>query len=212
MITKDILNFRTATKSFDPTKPLTIDQVQSIKDSLRLAPSSYGLQPWSFIEVNNKEKRLELQKVGWGQSQFIDAPLLIVLAVPTDIKENVSKYVEEYMTNMVRIRGVERALLDGFAQQIVGTIERFSHEEAISWAQKQAYIALGFGLLTAASLGIDACPIEGFMSDTVDKILGLTEKNLKSTVVLTVGYRSALDHHANLPKVRKSEKEAFLTV
>ncbi|MBC7471953.1 MAG: NAD(P)H-dependent oxidoreductase [candidate division SR1 bacterium] len=212
MITKDILNFRTSIKSFDTTKFLTVDQVQNIKDSLRLAPSSYGLQPWSFIEVNDKEKRLELQKAGWGQSQFVDAPLLIVFAVPTDIKENTSKYVEEYMSDMVKVRSVERSSLDGFAQQIIGTIERLTHEEAIAWAQKQAYIALGFGLLTTASLGIDACPIEGFMPDTVDKILGLTEKNLKSTVVLAIGYRLASDHHADLPKVRKSEEKAFLAI
>jgi nitroreductase / dihydropteridine reductase len=174
------LNRRFATKSFDSSKSISPNDLTTIKESLRLAPSSYGIQPWMFVWVTDTAKRAELRAAGYGQPQFTDASHLLIVAVKT----NLIGAVQEYVDGMATASGQPASAFADFHNMMNGT----AAQRDISWFQKQAYIALGFGLHTIANLGLDSCPMEGFDQDAVDTALGLTERGLRSTVALAVGY------------------------
>jgi nitroreductase len=100
--------------------------------------------------------------------------------------------------------------LSGYTDMVKGTIKSLNPEQLETWISKQAYIALGFGLVTSAALGIDTCPMEGFSSADFDKILDINKLGLKSKVVLAVGYRSANDKYQHLAKVRQKKEDLFI--
>jgi nitroreductase len=203
------LNWRYATKSFDSTKKISEEQLNTILESMRLSASSYGLQPWKFIVVQNPDKRTALRAAAWDQSQVTDASAFIVLAVRTDVD---AAYVDKYMQSIAAIRGIDISSLSGFADMIKGTISRRTTENVIDWSSRQVYIALGTALTTAAQLEIDTCPMEGFDSAKFDEILGLKEMNLSSRVCLAVGFRSAEDTSASYKKARFSKEEVVITI
>ncbi|HCY21630.1 TPA: NAD(P)H-dependent oxidoreductase [Patescibacteria group bacterium] len=172
----EALNRRYATKKFDTNKKINQEDFTTLLESLRLAPSSFGLQPWKFIHVKTPEIRTELQNNSRGQAQVTEASDLIVIAVKTTMDEN---DVEEYTQSIQKIRAVNvseiseadiKKLLD-YKNMMIGTITSRTPEQIKSWNQKQAYIAMGFLLETCAILGIDACPMEGFDPNKYDEIL-----------------------------------------
>lgn len=203
------LNWRYATKSFDSTKKISEEQLNTILESMRLSASSYGLQPWKFIVVQNPDKRTALRAAAWDQPQVTDASAFIVLAVRTDVD---AAYVDKYMQSIADIRGIDVSSLSGFADMIKGTISRRTTENVIDWSSRQVYIALGTALTTAAQLEIDTCPMEGFDSAKFDEILGLKEMNLSSRVCLAVRFRSAEDTSASYKKARFSKEEVVITI
>ncbi len=174
------LNRRYATKVFDPSKKISDRDFATIQESLRLAPSSYGIQPWTFVWVNDKAKREQLRAASFNQAQVVDADRLLYIAVKTDLKAAIQTYVD----GMASASGKTTQELATFKSMMDGSAERSGQ----AWFDRQTYIALGFALQTAALLGIDACPMEGFNPTAVDSILGLGEKNLSAKVMLTLGY------------------------
>jgi nitroreductase / dihydropteridine reductase len=174
------LHRRFATKSFDSSKHVSEADLATIKESLRMAPSSYGIQPWKFVWVNDVDKRAELRAAGYGQPQFTDASHLLIVAVKTDL----IGAIQEYVDGMAAASGQPASVFADFQQMMNGT----AANRDLAWFQKQAYIALGVGLATIANLGIDSCPMEGFDPDAVDGALGLNELGLRSTVALAIGY------------------------
>ncbi|AHB41611.1 nitroreductase [candidate division SR1 bacterium RAAC1_SR1_1] len=211
----EALNRRYATKKFDTNKKINQEDFTTLLESLRLAPSSFGLQPWKFIHVKTPEIRTELQNNSRGQAQVTEASDLIVIAVKTTMDEN---DVEEYTQSIQKIRAVNvseiseadiKKLLD-YKNMMIGTITSRTPEQIKSWNQKQAYIAMGFLLETCAILGIDACPMEGFDPNKYDEILGLDKLGLTATVVIPVGYRSSEDKYADLTKVRFDKEEVVI--
>lgn len=205
----EALNWRYATKQFDTTKKLSPEQVATLKESLRLAPSSFGIQPWHFIVVENTELRTKLRAAGYDQPQFTDASHLIVLATEKNVD---AVLIEKYLQSIATTKGIDIEHLAGFRGMLTGAIGAKGEEGARDWAARQVYIALGVLLTTAATLEIDAAPMEGFDPKAADEILGLEERGLQSRVVVALGFRLASDETASGPKVRYDEATVFTTI
>jgi nitroreductase len=175
-----------------------------------LAPSSYGLQPWKAIVVTDPEVRAKLVGAAYGQRQVADASLLVVLAIKTNLGD---ADVEAYLQRIAAVRGAPIASLEGFRGLLTGAILKGMDEPTRrAWSARQAYIALGTLLTSAALLGIDVGPMEGFVPAQVDEILGLGARGLTSVVFAAVGYRSADDKYASVKKVRPEKGDAVIRV
>lgn len=203
------LNWRYATKKFDPTKKVSAEDLETIKESLRLTATSYGLQSMKFLIVENPAIREQLKPVSWGQSQITDASHLIVLCSYIDINND---HVDQYMHDVATTRNLPLEATTQFGDFIKGTIATLTPEAKEIWSSKQVYIALGQALHTCATLRIDSTPMEGFDAKAYDEILGLSAKNLKATVLLPIGYRHEEDQNQHLAKVRKPSAVIFETI
>lgn len=200
------LNWRYATKKFDPTKKISNKDIETIKESLRLVPSSYGLQPLKYLLIESPEIRDQLVAASYGQMQVKDASHLIVLCSLINVEE---KHVDEYMENIAHTRNVQTDSLQLFSNTIKGSIEKMNTHDVVTWTEKQAYIALGQLMHTCATMRIDATPMEGFDPKAYDEILNLSESNLKATLVCPIGYRHQEDEAQHRAKVRKSKESIF---
>jgi nitroreductase len=205
----DALKWRYATKQFDTTKKVSTEQLAVLKESLRLSPSSFGIQPWHFVVVENAELRTKLRAAGYDQPQFTDASHLVILATEKNVDATL---IEKYLQSIANTKGIAIEHLAGFRGMLEGTIGAKGEEGAREWAARQVYIALGVLLTTAATLEIDAAPMEGFDPKAADEILGLSAKGLESRVAVALGFRSATDEAATAPKVRYSEEVVFTTI
>ncbi|MCX6800456.1 MAG: NAD(P)H-dependent oxidoreductase [Candidatus Falkowbacteria bacterium] len=194
------LNWRYSVQIFDKTKKISADDLQVILESARLTPSSYGLEAWKFIVVENPAIRLQLQEAGYGQSKIADASHLIVLTRRTDLVENI---LNEKISRTVKALNIEEESLSNLKQMVANHLNNSPADALSAWAKSQTYIALGVMTATASLLGIDNGPIEGFMPDKVDEILGLKTKNLTATLMLALGYRGE-DPNASKPKIRRN--------
>lgn len=204
----EALKWRYATKQFDAQKKLSTEQVVTLKEALRLAPSSFGLQPWHFIVVENVELREKLRAAGYGQTQITDASHFVVLASEKNVD---AALVKKYMGSIAAQRNIPVESLSGFSDMLNGAIAAKGEAGAREWAARQVYIALGVVLTAAALERIDATPMEGFDPKAFDDILGLEAQGLSSLVVVALGYRSENDQAAQAPKVRYSESDVFTT-
>lgn len=202
------LNKRYATKKFDSSKKLSADNLATLLEAIRLSASSYGLQAYKVLVVENEAVRKQLRAAAWDQSQITDASQLLVFAVDTNFDE---KSVDRFVELTAKTRNMDVSNLSGYADMMKGSIQR-PKEQVQTWLARQVYIALGFGLVAAAEMDIDACPMEGFDNNQFDEILGLKEKGLSSVVIMAVGYRSAEDGYQHLAKVRYSKEDLFMTV
>jgi nitroreductase len=204
------LNWRYATKKYDATKKLSEADWATLKESLRLAPSSYGLQPWKFIEVNNPEVRKKLRAVSWDQSIIEESAKLVVF---TTLREMSKEHIQKFINSMATARKIPASNLDGYKQMMEQNILVGKPKEThLAWNQRQAYIAMGFLLETASLLKIDATPVEGLAPEDYDKILGLTGTPYTTVAVVTLGYRDASDSYQSAAKSRFSEQEIFEVV
>lgn len=203
------LEWRYATKKYDTSKPLSEEQYEDLLTAVQLSPSSYGLQPYRFITVADPSKLEQISKAAFGQPQITTASKVLVVAVETNINaETVKKYIDKAAV----ARNTERKNLEAREEFVNARLALLSPEQKIEWAEKQAFLSIGVLVSAAAEAGVDASPMEGFNPQQVDEILGLKEQNLKSTLLFALGYRSAEDEFATIPKVRKTKEELFLTV
>ncbi len=203
------LNTRYATKVFDPTKKVTDADMEKLLEAIRLSASSYGLQPYKVLVVKDPKIRAELRKVAWDQPQITDSSALLVFAVNYETN---AKSVDEFVDLISQTRNIPRDALSGYGDMMKGSIQSQSPEQIETWVSKQAYIALGFGLVSAAVLDLDACPMEGFSPADFDRILDINKLGLKSKVIMAVGYRSKDDHYQDLAKVRMKTEDLFIRV
>ncbi|HEY5714643.1 MAG TPA: NAD(P)H-dependent oxidoreductase [Candidatus Gracilibacteria bacterium] len=207
------LQWRYATKQFDPEKKISDQDFQTLLEALILTPSSYGLQPWKFVVVQDPELRAKLVPHSWNQRQIVEASHLIVLCRLQNIDE---KYIDHYVQTIAQKRTAhakgtdhDQALkammesLGSYKEMMVGgVLKGMDDTSRAQWAEKQVYIALGNLMTVAATMHIDACPMEGFDPQKYDEILGLKAKGLHAVVICPVGYRSKDDKYAHLAKVR----------
>ena len=200
------LNTRYATKIFDPTKKVSEADMDKLLEAIRLSASSFGLQPYKVLVVEDPAIRAELRKAAWDQSQITDASALLVFAAKYETN---AVMVDEFVDLVSNTRNIPKDALSGYSDMMKGSIQGQSPEQIETWVSKQAYIALGFGLVSAAVLDIDACPMEGFSPADFDRILDINKLGLKSKVILAVGYRSEEDKYQHLAKVRQ-KKEDFI--
>lgn len=198
------LNWRYAVKKFDATKKISGEDWETLEQSLILAPSSYGLQPYKFIVVTDENLKKELTPAAYGQPQIADCSHLVVIAykkVLTDAD------VEHFVERIVEVREQPREQLAEYEETMKGAAKKNVADGTIeTWNSRQAYITLGFLMETAALLGIDACPMEGFHPAEFDRILGLSDYS--AVVLCPLGYRDAAnDYMANQTKVRFPKEE-----
>lgn len=198
----NLLKWRYATKKYS-SKKVSDDTLQNIIEAINLSASSAGMQPYRLIVIENLEIRKQIG-AGSFNSQIVEASHLLVFAAFTGItKQDIEKYIERVATE----RNTTTESLSAFKNSLEGFLLSRTDEQNHLWAARQAYIALGTGLIAAASLQVDATPMEGFNSENVDKVLGLTEKGLKSVVIMAVGYRDEQDTYASLQKVRLATED-----
>ena len=202
-------NWRYATKKFNSEKKISNSDLEILKEAIQLSSSSYGLQPYKVLIIENEEIRKQLQPASWGQSQITDASHLFVFASVTNVD---AEYITRYAENMAKTRNIPFDSVKGYADFMIGNITTLTPEKQIIWAQKQAYLALGNLLNAAAELKIDVTPMEGFLPEQYNEILGLKEKGLHATLVATIGYRHEEDETQHYAKVRKPITELFETI
>ncbi|WP_396160367.1 NAD(P)H-dependent oxidoreductase [Flavobacterium sp.] len=202
-------NWRYATKKFNSEKKISNSDLEILKEAIQLSSSSYGLQPYKVLIIENEEIRKQLQPASWGQSQITDASHLFVFASETNVD---AEYITRYADNMAKTRNIPFDSVKGYADFMIGNISTLTPEKQLIWAQKQAYLALGNLLNAAAELKIDVTPMEGFLPEQYNEILGLTEKGLHATLVATIGYRHDEDDTQHYAKVRKPITELFETI
>jgi nitroreductase len=203
------LNWRYAVKKFDNTKKISAADWSVLEETLRLSPSSYGLQPWKFLLVETPEIRKKLRAESWGQTQVEDCSHFVVL---TTLKKLDEAYVSHFMKSIADTRGVPEASLDGYKKNIVDTwVKGPRAPEAVHWNQRQVYIAMGNLMTAAALMFIDTTPMEGLNPAKYDEILGLTNSDYGTVAAVACGYRHADDALAKQKKVRFDKKSVFET-
>lgn len=203
------LEWRYATKKYDASKKISDHEVEILIESARLAPSSYGLQPFVLLNIENKEVRERLKAASFNQSGVTDASHFFVFAAQQTMNREL---VEAYMERIALSRQLSREQVNGFGEYILKTIETRSPEDIMNWNMKQTYIALGMMLHSAAELQIDSTPMEGFQREAYDEILGLQPHGLTASVAIAAGYRALDDAQQLLKKVRKSKQEFVWTI
>ncbi|WP_338375065.1 NAD(P)H-dependent oxidoreductase [uncultured Flavobacterium sp.] len=205
----DNQNWRYATKKFDASKKISEQDLETLKEAIQLSTSSYGLQPYKVIIIENPEVRAQLQPVSWGQSQITEASHLFVFANMVDVQDN---HIDDYMSNMAQTRGLKAEDLKGYSDFMKSKITPLPKEIKSNWTSKQTYLALGNLLNAAAQLKIDVTPMEGFEPEKYNEILGLDKLGLNASLVATLGYRHEEDATQHYPKVRKPINELFETI
>lgn len=198
------LKWRYATKKFDSSKKVSKENWDKLKEAIQLSASSYGLQLYKVFIIKDEELRRKLQPAAYNQSQIIDADAVVVFCNYTAIPDDdINKFVQ-LMAN-TRNQSIDE--VKGFGEYVKSTTLSLTKDQLTTWTAKQTYIALANLLAAGAELRIDVCPMEGFNSAEVNKVLGLDEKNLNAAVIATVGYRSTEDPLAGKTKVRKPIEE-----
>jgi nitroreductase len=201
------LEWRYATKKMNGEK-IPQDKLERILEATRLAPSSYGLTPYNVIVVEDQKLKEELQGSCYGQTQLVDSSAVLVFATWDEVTEH---SVGNYINEIAKQREIPVESLNGLQDMMNGSLTNMTHEQKISWAQRQAYIGLGFALTAAAVEEVDSTPMEGFVPESVDTVLGLQELGLKSVVVLPLGYRDTEnDSLSTLKKVRWDNDKFFI--
>jgi nitroreductase len=196
----EALQWRYATKKFDPARRIPSEEWAALEESMVLAPSSFGLQPWRFIVVDSPEIRAQLPAMSWGQTQTVDCSHYVVFAVRKGLTV---ADVDRFVDRIVEVRGVTRESLEGYRGFMLGAQKAASEQGFLdAWSSRQVYIALGQAMTAAALMGIDTCPLEGIEPAKYDALLGLEQEGYSALCGLAFGYRAADDKHALLPKVR----------
>ena len=194
------LNWRYATKRYNG-ESIPESSLNDILESIRLTPTSLGIQPFHVFVIENKELQNQLKPALNNQPQSTEASHLIVFASWKSVTET---KVDDYMALIAETRGVTIESLAGFRGMVWGYLSKQSPEQIELWASKQTYIALGTAMVSAASQQIDATPMEGFSATAVNEILALDKLDLHAAVILAVGYRDQnIDPLASANKVRR---------
>lgn len=202
------LQWRYATKQFDPLHKIPTHVWSALEQSLILTPSSYGMQPWKFIILNQDTSvRERLVACSWGQRQVADSSHYVVFAVRTEIT---ASDVETYIDSIAAVRKIDKSAVEPLKKMIEGGVVRgMNATQQHEWASRQAYIALGNFMTSAALLGIDTCPMEGIDPAKYDEILGLQGSGYATCVGCAAGYRAETDKYAKLAKVRYTAQQVI---
>ncbi len=201
---QDALEWRYATKKYDATKKISDADWTTLRNSLTLAPSSYGVQPWKFLVIENPDVRNQLKPVSWNQTQVTDASHYVVFLYKEKMDAD---FVQKFINRVAEVRSAPLEALDGYKNMLIENLVKAPEEKIRVWSQRQAYIAMGFLLQTAALLKIDATPMEGFDPVAYDKILGLEGSGWKTVATVALGYRHQEDALQNQKKVRFTEDD-----
>lgn len=201
------LKWRYATKKMNGQK-VPAEKLENILEAIQLAPTSIGMQPFTVLVIDDPELKAKIAPAIYNQPQITEGSHVLVFAA---WKEYSNENVDKYINHIATLRSIPVESLDGMKNMITGAIAGKTPEQLLNWNMRQAYIALGTGLVAAAEEKVDATPMEGFDPDALDTALGLAEKGLRSTVILALGYRDAeKDYLSSAKKVRRNKEELFV--
>lgn len=203
------LNWRYATKKFDGTKILSKEKVKVLKQAFNLTATSYGLQPLKMLIISNKEIQGKLREFSMNQQQVDTASHVMVICIEDKVDED---FITNYFKRVKHVRETPEEILKPFHEFLIKDFKTKEVQEIEAWAINQAYLALGTLLTVCAAEEIDACPMEGFEPEKYDEFLGLHDKNLRSVLVLPVGYRSEDDMFSKFKKVRRPLEEVIIEI
>jgi nitroreductase len=204
------LRWRYAVKKFDPARRIPDATWRALEEALVLSPSSYGIQPWRFVVVEDAAVRARLRPASWNQAQVTDASHYVVFAHRADLGE---ADLDRYVRRTAEVRGVTEESLASFRRMMVGgVVKGMDTARRDQWAALQVYIALGGFMTAAAVIGVDTCPMEGIKPARYDEILGLSAEGYRTICACAAGYRAADDRSASLPKVRYPHDEVVRRV
>ena len=203
------LNWRYAAKRMNGMK-VSQEKIDTILHATRLSASSYGLQPYKVIVIENQELREKLKPAAYNQPQITEASHLLVFAAFENIT---AEHINEYMSLHANLKGIEVSKMEPFKNMLEQSLLTRTAEANFNWTARQIYIALGTAMIAAANEHVDATPMEGFNNEKFDEILGLKEKGLKSVVLLPLGYRDENnDASAKAVKIRKDHNDFVLNI
>lgn len=205
----EALNWRYATKKFDPSKKLNAQQLESVLESIRLTPTSMGLQLFKVLVIENQKLRSQLVEAAYNQQQVKDASHLLVFCAHYRFEVGL---IDGILAERAKLTHKTPEDLARYQQSVVKTVRNMTDEKFEAWTAKQCYIALGNAMTACAVMGIDACPMEGFIPAEFDKILGLTGTNLHTCLALPIGFRSTEDKNQHYPKIRKTQSDLFQVI
>ncbi|WP_172600034.1 oxygen-insensitive NAD(P)H nitroreductase [Sulfuricystis multivorans] len=203
-----IAQTRHTCKAFDPSRKIPAGEVEQIRTLLRFAPSSVNSQPWHFIIAATDAAKATIAKAtehpmyAANGQKIMAASHVVVFCARTTLEDAHLVEVTEQEARDGRFANADAQALQLKSRRFYAGLHRFDLKDTQHWMEKQVYLALGTLLFGAAALGIDATPIEGFDSRILNDVLGLREKGLTSVVLAALGYRSAEDFNARLPKSR----------
>jgi hypothetical protein len=194
----EAFQFRHATKEFDATKIVSVEDFKYILQTAQLSPSSFGFEPWHFIVVQDKELRELLKPVAWGAPVKLDTASHFVLGL--SMKAPMVKWDSEYIMHMMKdVKQLPSEVIEMYSKFYREFQERDfdldSDKKLFDWASKQTYIALGNMMTSAALIGIDSCPIEGFHQENAEALLkekfGVDTEKFGLSFMAAFGYRKA---------------------
>jgi nitroreductase/dihydropteridine reductase len=202
------LQWRYATKKFNPAKVVPQEKLDRILEAIRLTATSSGLQPYEVFVVTSKEVRERIKPIAWNQEQITDSSHLLVFAAWDN-------YTTDRINTMFDLVNTERGFKnegwENYRQMLLGMYPQRDAEVNYQHAARQAYIGLGNAQIAAAVEQVDATPMEGFDPKALDDILGLKARGLRSVAILPLGYRADEgDWLVSLKKVRRA-REQFVT-
>jgi nitroreductase len=204
------LNWRYATRKFDPTRRIPDIDWHALEQALVLAPSSIGLQPWRFYVITDLAMKERLMPAAWHQVQVVECSHFVVFTVRRNLGTD---HVDRHIARMAEVRGVAVESLDKFRKMTVGNLDKARAEGRLdTWQTHQVYIALGQFMASAAVMGIDTCPMEGFEPEKFDDILGLKGTEYASVVACAAGYRIADERYAQMKKVRFNTQDVVVRI
>ena len=207
----EAFDFRHATKKFNSNKKISEEDFDTILESGRLSPSSLGLEPWRFVVIQNKKLRDKLKPYSWGAQKQLDTASHFVLIFA---RKNVTAH-SNYVQHLIRgIKEYEESTIPAVEEKFDNFQASFhiadNDRTLYDWASKQTYIALGNMMTSAALLGIDSCPMEGFDLDKVTEILSeegiLDTEHFGISVMVAFGYRAQEPAHG---KIRQSKEDVI---
>lgn len=205
----EALKWRYATKKFDENRILSEDKIEILKHAFNLTATSYGLQPIKMVIVHNKALQSKLVEFSMNQQQVGSASHVLVLCIEREIDED---FIENYFKYVHKIRATPNEILSPFKEFLIDDFKNKHIDEITSWATNQAFLAMGTLLTVSATEAIDACPMEGFEPKKYDEILGLEKLNLKSVLVLPVGFRAKDDMFSEFKKVRRPISDTIIEI
>jgi nitroreductase/dihydropteridine reductase len=208
---------RYTTKAFDSSKKIPAETIEEIRNLLRHAPSSVNSQPWHFVIAGSDAGKACVAKAtqpgyAYNEAKILNASNVLVLCARTDFDEAHLSALLEQEDKDGRFATPEAKSGQHNARSFYVNLHRNDLKDAQQWAEKQVYLALGTLLLGASTLGVDACPMEGFDRATLDHELGLSAKGLTAVVLVALGYRSSEDFNARLPKSRLPTAATFTNI
>ncbi len=204
----EALNWRYAVRQFSADK-LDDAQVRALLTATRMSATSYGLQPYRLLQINDIDVRKRLLPHAMGQDKVVECSHLIVIAAQTRIDD---RLIDRYIQAVAATRYQSTDDFAGLTTHMKDVFGGMNEQQKQAWAHQQAYIALGTLLTSAALMKIDACPMTGFEAPGFDQVLGLKERGLTSTVICALGKRHPEDRNASLPKVRYDHREMVIEI